>query len=194
MNTHNYAISTLTDYSRLDEVYRLTHDTLVEVKHLVPRADGEIISFHHLDISEQTTILVAQHTGRVVGTISVSDDGPDGLMSDKIFEAETERIRRQTPHGLGSTWRMATSDEYRSERSLVINLIKSAFFVCFEHHIDTCLILNVERHTPIYKRMLGAEIVAKGSTSLDGMVQINVALMKLNVLQAWKRFMKVAKV
>lgn len=192
MKTHHYTISKLTDYAQLGEIHQLTHDTLVEIGHLIPRVDRQLANFSRLDRNAQTTILVAQRADRVIGTISVSADGPDGLVADRIFKEETQWIRHEVPHGLGSTWRIATSGEYRSERSLVIDLIRNAFSVCFERHIDTCLLVPVERHVPIYRRILGAEVVAQKSVSLDGTVQSNAALLRVDVPQAWKIFLKVA--
>ena len=193
MKVHDYAISTLTDYSRLDEIYRLTHDTLVEGGYLTPRADGQLANLSALDRSEQTTILVAQHADRIVGTFSISVDGPDASMADGIFETEAERIRRQNPDGLGSAWRIATSAEHRSERSLVTDLIRNAFLVAFERRMDTCLLVPVARHVPVYRRILGAKVVAQKTVSLDGIVQFDVALLMFDVARAWKIFTRAAR-
>lgn len=42
MDNHVYTVSTVTDYSRLGEIHRLTHGTLVEMKYLLPRAYGQL--------------------------------------------------------------------------------------------------------------------------------------------------------
>ena len=188
MNTQNYTIHKLTDYSRLDEIHRLTHDTLVETGDITPQPDGKIILYPHLDHSEQTTILVAERSGIIIGTISMSIDGPDGLHTDSIFKNETDRIRREVTNGLASSWRIATSHEYRSHRGLVLDLIKHTFLARFELNVKVGLFVFNERHVPIYQRLLGAEIVSCKPASLDGKTFVNTALMRVNLSEGSEYF------
>jgi hypothetical protein len=188
MSTQNYTIHKLTDYSRLDEIHRLTHDTLVEAGDITPRPDGKINLYPHLDRSGQTTILVAEQSGMIIGTISMSLDGPDGLHTDSLFNDETDRIRREVPHGLAASWRIATSRQYRSNRGLVLDLIKHTFLARFELHAQVCLFVFNERHVTIYQRLLDAEIVAQRPASLDGEIFVNTALMRINLNESAENF------
>ncbi len=52
----DYVIGVLTDYERLDEIYRLTHDSLVDMKYIAPRSDGRVIASPHLDKIPETSM------------------------------------------------------------------------------------------------------------------------------------------
>ena len=67
MNNRDYTISVLEDYSRLDEVYRLTHDTLAESGNIKQTIDGKIATCPHLDEIPETTILIAEYQGKIIG-------------------------------------------------------------------------------------------------------------------------------
>ena len=90
----NYNISVLKDYSRLDEVYKLTHDTFVLSGEISPQANGKITTSPHLDTHPDTSILIAEQEGEIIGTITVTIDSGEGLNMEKWFKKEWLEYRK----------------------------------------------------------------------------------------------------
>src|SRR5947209_3989524 len=62
--------------AELDAVYRLTYDSFLERGYCAPRPDRRLIHYPHLDRLPETMICVAISEGQIVGTVSVTLDGP----------------------------------------------------------------------------------------------------------------------
>lgn len=186
----DYAIKKLEDYSRLKDIYRLTHDSLIERKYIEPQPDGQFNPWPHLDRSKQTTIFTVEdeESGRIIGTNSLSIDGPDGLNTDSLFKEETDRIRERSSSILGSSWRMATVPEYRSNRNLVISLIRETINTALDNKVETCLFVFQQRHVSVYKRLIGAEVVARKQTVLHGDKTVDMSLMEVNAPKIREKF------
>lgn len=184
----DYTIKTLDDYSRLEEIYRLTHDNLVKVGDIEPQTDGKVISFPHLDRIEQTRIVIAEKDGEIVGTVSLTVDGPDGLNTDHYFKEETDVIRQASNGKICSTWRMATAPEYRGSARLVRELIFESFRAAMDNSCCLCLFVFNERHVKIYQRIIKAEVIARRAESVDGKTQLPMAMMQMDMDQGWDKF------
>jgi hypothetical protein len=184
----DYTIKTLNDYSRLDEIYRLTHDSLVKVGDIEPQPDGKVISFPNLDRIEQTRIVIAEKDGEIVGTVSLTVDGPDGLNTDHYFKEETDVIRQTFNGKICSTWRMATAPEYRGSALLVRELIIESFRTAQYNSCGLCLFVFNERHVKIYQRIIKAEVIARRAESVDGKKQLPMAMMQMDMNRGWDKF------
>ena len=188
MNNRDYTISVLEDYSRLDEVYRLTHDTLAESGNIKQTIDGKIATCPHLDKIPETTILIAEYQGKIVGTISVTVDSSQGLHTDNWFKPETDEIRSTISGNLASSWRIATDPNYRGSRLLVISLIKGAFNIVLEKECKACLFTFLNKHVRIYQRIINAEVVKTRSVTLADNIKTDLTMMKMDVNSGWERF------
>lgn len=151
-------IRPITDNQELDKVYGLTHTSWVESGLVLPQPNGRIIHHPHLDASKDTTILVAIEDGIIVGTNSITIDGPSGLHVDHGFKDETDVIRAEG-NRLASSWRVATLPEYRSRSSLFKALVKATVRLAIEKDVDTCLFLFPPKHESIYQRLINAKTV-----------------------------------
>ncbi|WP_305907230.1 hypothetical protein Q9L42_017035 [Methylomarinum sp. Ch1-1] len=191
MKNKDYTISVLEDYSRLDEIYRLTHDTLAESGSIKRSENGRLRTCPHLDKIPETTILIAEKDNRIIGTITFTLDGPNGVHTDSWFNIETEEVRRKTNGIIGSSWRVATEKDYRNSRILVLDLMKNAFKVGLENNCTVCLFTFLNKHIRIYQRIMAAEVLAKKSVSIDGNIQTELNFMKIDVKNGWNRFKQV---
>lgn len=189
-----YIICELKSPQKLDEIHKLTYSSLLERKDIAPNRDKKISLFPHLDTSRQTTILVAENRGKIIGTNSVSMDGPDGLPSDLHFPAETDEIRKRCSGNIAASWRIATSHEYRRDRRLILEIMKATFRVGFENNIDTCLFIFNQRHVDFYKRLFGAEVVSRKLIALKGREGIDASLLSVKLRDACSRFQQVSRV
>jgi hypothetical protein len=187
-----YTIDKLKDYSRISDIYKLTHDTCVEAGVILPKEDGQLITFPHLDYTPQTTILIAEQDGQIIGTNSFKIDGSEGLHTDIYFREETDKIREKVTGVLGCSWRIATHKEYRKERSLILDMIKRTFEVALTANCEVCLFIFSEKHSRIYQRIIGAEIVSKKNFSLDNNIETMGVMMQVEIQKGWNKFQPIS--
>jgi len=185
----NYNISVLKDYSRLDEVYKLTHDTFVISGEISPQASGKITTSPHLDTHPDTSILIAEQEGKIIGTITVTIDSGEGLNMEKWFKKELLEYREKHSSKLGSTWRLATDPSYRGKTRLIIDLISMAFKLSIEAGCEQSLCALMNRHKKTYQRLVDAKIlVTKMVAPLDKGVMKELNLLSVNLDVGWGKF------
>ena len=107
----------------MDEVYKLTHDQYVKEGYIAPQPDGRLRHYPHLDGIPETTVLIAVDEGRVVGTNTLTLDGPAGLHveSDSAFKTIASFYRIAAAASgtkLACSWRIVTHPEARNQLSL----------------------------------------------------------------------------
>lgn len=85
---HQPFIRPVRSLEELRAVYRLTHDCYAASGFCAPNPTQFIVHYPQYDHIQETTILVALSQGRVVGSVSVTMDGPKGLTVDKDFNSE----------------------------------------------------------------------------------------------------------
>lgn len=190
MENKKYKISVLSDFSRLDEIYRLTHETLVEAGDIQPGEMGKIVSFPEIDVAPETSIIIAERDNVIIGTISFTIDGPNGLHISQWFREETNTIRNASNGPIGAFWRIATERKCRGKRALVLDLMTYAFKEAIRKKCDYALLICTHRHFSFYQNFIGAEIVARRESSIQEGCKVDTAMMKMNVLEGWGKFNK----
>ena len=146
----------------LKAVYRMTHDAYVDMGFIRPRDDGMLIHYPHLDRINETTVLLALLDGRIVGTNSLTLDGPIGLHVDEDFGLETNHIRADG-RTLAACYRMNTLPEVRLHNAIVMSLIRETVWRALESDVQTCLFIFHKRHERVYQRLLNMKTVAERS-------------------------------
>ena len=186
----DYIIRRLEDDACLDEVYQLTHDSLVDAGDIVPRSDGKLISYPHLDRAGGTTIVCAEKDGKLVGTVSITIDGPSGLYTDRYFKEETAVIRATATASepICATWRIATAKEFRGNSRLVRDLILESFRIARENSCCLCLFVFNDRHVKVYQRLIKAEVIARKIASVDQKIELPMVLMQMDMVHGWEKF------
>ncbi|MFD2176237.1 GNAT family N-acetyltransferase [Veronia pacifica] len=181
MSHDNYQISILKRKSQLDNVLRLTHDSLVEIGAINPAPSGMFNFAPHLDETEDTTVLIAEKDGEIIGTSSITIDGKAGLISDHLFERETNRMREKSSSPISSAWRFATKKEYRNNKKLAVDLMTKTREVLRESNSELCLCLFQEKHVRFYQKFFNGEVVAKKIGTADGSDYANFVLMAIAI-------------
>ena len=156
----------------MDKVYRLTHDAYLEQGYCAPQPDGRLIHYPHLDGIPETTVLVAEENGQIVGTNSLTLDGPAGLHVDSDFKAECDRIRaeaRAAGRRLGASWRIATRSSCRQVAVVVKSLIRETVSRFVADGVETVVFTFNPRHERIYKRLLNMRTVARHGGTVHGL-------------------------
>ncbi|MBD3383593.1 hypothetical protein GF407_01590 [candidate division KSB1 bacterium] len=186
--TKNYEIRKAATKQELERVYRLTHDAYVEMNYAKPQPDSRLIHYPELENIPETTVMIAESGSRVLGTLSITVDGPAGLNTDRDFPEHTSRIRSQTKM-LAACWRMVTCKDYRHKKSIVKDLFKESLkFIFRQLEIDTLLCTVNPCHERVYQLLFGCETVARQVKSIDGLENAPAILMRLenkNVPERW---------
>lgn len=111
----------------LKAVWKLTHDMYVAEGYAQPQPDGMLCHYPHLDGIPETAVFVAEdERGRIVGTNSLTLDGPAGLHVDDDFKDLADAVRaecRREAKTLGASWRIVTEPGYRQSLDVVMRLI-----------------------------------------------------------------------
>ncbi|MFH1022789.1 MAG: nucleotide disphospho-sugar-binding domain-containing protein, partial [Planctomycetota bacterium] len=173
--------------NELDEVYRITHDAFLERGYCRPQADGRLVHYPRLDQIKETTVFVAVSDGGIVGTISLTLDGPAGLHVDEDFKEACDDIRNEG-RKLAAGWRIATRSGYRDERGIVMGLIREVVTRAVDAGVRTGVFTFNPRHESIYQRLLNMKTVARnGETS--GLQDAPAVFMRCDAeaLPAWCR-------
>src|SRR5579864_3438414 len=112
--------------AELRMVYRLVHDCYVSRGYATPQGNGLFDPYPGFDRLAETTVLVAVNAGQIVGTFSMTLDGPSGLTVEEDFPRECEQLRKRSRF-MAAAWRLAIRPSHRSDRHVLIALIKEMF-------------------------------------------------------------------
>lgn len=163
----------------MEAVYRLTHDAYVERGYCDVQPDGRLVHYPHLDGIPQTKVLVALAGGEIVGTNSLTLDGPAGLHMDDDFKAECDAVRAEG-RTLAASWRIVTSSTCRSERTVVMGLIQRTVDLMLAQKIQTSVFTFNPRHERVYQRLLNMTTVAR-KDSIGGLKNAPAVFMRLDM-------------
>jgi hypothetical protein len=152
-------VTRVTEAFELDAVYRLTHDAWVEEGLIEPQPSGRMVRHPELDSDRDTHVLVAKGPdGSVLGTNSITFDGPLGLPMDHGLKGQVDKIRA-TVQRLAGSWRIATVLDCRSRISVLSALIIKTIDIAEELNVDSCLFLFAKRHERVYQKLIGARTI-----------------------------------
>ncbi|NOR68376.1 MAG: hypothetical protein GQ532_01550 [Methylomarinum sp.] len=184
----DYTVSVLSDYSRLDEIYRLTHDAFVLSGEILPQGDGMINTCPHLDNHPNTIIVIAELKGEIIGTITATVDSSVGLNIENWFKNEVDEYRRADSYNLGSSWRLATISSFRGSRMLIVDLISKAFELLIEAGCTICLCALMNKHIRSYQRLMDAKIVLTKNVEFNQGIPMELNLMEIDLGEGWSMF------
>jgi len=184
MKQNKLTYKTLTNFNRLPEIYSLTHDTFVESGLILPKENGQLNLYPHLNEIKETTIIIAECDGQIIATNSVTLDGEMGLHTDMYFKEEMDFLRKNNSN-LGSSWRIATKKEFRGNIRVLMNLIKHSLTIGKEKGMKSSLFIFEKKNERIYKKLIGAKTIAEKVYNTDPNVnhQMHMVLMIADVEQ-----------
>jgi len=168
----------------MDAVYRLTHDGYVEQGYIAPQPEGRLR--HHVDVdaAPENMVLVAVDGSAIVGTVSITLDGPAGLHADHDFNVDCDAVRAEG-WPVGAVWRIVTEPGHRASRATVLLLIQAATTVMFRADVETALCTFAPHHERAYAHLLGFRTIARS----DGVREVATpaVLMRQRVADAAAR-------
>lgn len=160
-----------TDIER-HKVYKLTHDVYLKEGYCKPISNGELQHYPHLNGIKETIVLIAIDNSLIVGTNTITIDGPKGLHVDEDFPLEMKKIRQKCLDNgqlLASSGRIVTDSSYGSQYRLIIKLIKATINIAVKKlNIDFFVIECNPKHEEFYRRIIGFKSLAYGTCRAVG--------------------------
>lgn len=146
--------------SELPEIRELERLEYERAGYMPPGGKRSKYYREQFDRLPETHLLIARRsdTGRLVGTISATLDGPEGLPADIDFPAKAEMIREST-RTLAQVWRFAVDSEHRASTRIALGLMSLAMFSDFAFDVTTVIATIHPKHLGFY-RLLGHEPIA----------------------------------
>jgi hypothetical protein len=158
-------VRTIDSVDGLIEVYGLTYREYVAAGYAEPNGERLLAHYAELDGIDETTVFGAYLEGELVGTNTITRDGPMGLHVDQDFPTEVEAIRRWCHShelNLGASWRLVTSSIVRHNASVMVSLIRATIRKGCESALHITLYSLHPHHVRFYERLLGLKKVAEG--------------------------------
>ncbi len=172
----------------LANIYRLVYDAYLEKGFIEPRNDPQLKYNAEMDDIPETTVLVVEGSGLLLGTVSVTVDGPAGMPADRDFKATADMVRGEG-RKLAGVWRLVTRCGYTDERNLVMALIGEAVQQAMEKGVQSCLCAINPKHEHFYRRLLGMKRIAyaRSMKGLQNAPGVCLRCDEEDVPEWWKR-------
>lgn len=178
------------DPSDLYSVWKLNYDAYTSAGYISPNLQRTWSEYGWLELGQcpATTVLLAMMGDTLVGSVSVTKDGPLGLHTDVDFPEETRAVRREGGR-LASSWRIITSCSERTNCMIVASLMRSVAQFAVEWGIDTVLCTFNPKHEKVYQRLFHAKTIARrdGTRGLCGAPAV---LMRFEAAECPKRWLR----
>lgn len=176
-------IRTVQNADELHAVRRLHHDSWVQEGYREPDSSGIINRSPEFDTDCNTTVFAASENEQIVGTNTLTIDGPLGVPMDHGLKHHVDEIRASC-NVMAASWRISTLPGYRGSRNLVIRLIIHTIEAAQEQNVDTCIFLFNKKHERVYKRLIGATTHGDGGAPFADAPRWHSVLMRLDMSQS----------
>ena len=148
----------------LTEVYGLTYREYLAAGYIAANADETLAHYAELDGIDETTVFGAYVGDELVGTNSLTVDGPMGLHVDHDFPDQVRRIRRWCRGhglGLGASWRIVTDSRMRRGFAVLVELVRATVRKGCEIGLHVTLYSFHPAHERAYLKFLRLETIAR---------------------------------
>ena len=150
---------TIAHQDEMLSIWKLTHDAYVTAGYADPQPNGILRHYPHLDGIPNTTVFTAATKDEILGTVTLTEDGPAGLSVDSEFKDLVDTYRGQG-YKIASVWRLVTQPNVR--RSIVVSsLIGKVVETCNERNIYLVFLVVNPKHEKFYHRMLCFETISE---------------------------------
>jgi len=174
-------------------VFELTHDEYVRQGYCQPRHDRVLQHYIHLDNIPETFVFVAVENNKVIGTNSLTIDGPNKLHVDCDFPNETQVIRQQCNAGdkiLASSWRIVTCDALRNTMTTFLHLVDITINTIVSNDVDVCLFTFNPKHESFYSKLLGLHTITYGSCRATQAPSVLMQVTTDKLIDKWQKICK----
>src|SRR5580765_4806339 len=126
--------------SEMQQVYQLTHQCYVASGYCPPKPSGMVVHYPDFDHLSESTHLIALLKGKIVGAVSLTEDGPSGFTVDDDFKRECDAIRQEGKK-VASIWRLVVDESSRDGRTVLVHLMRTMHELLLQEKISTALMI-----------------------------------------------------
>jgi len=172
-------IRPVTSSRDLFDVYRITHDAYVMKGYCLPKPHGMLNPFPEFDHIPETTVLVAVIGEEIVGSVSITIDGPRGFPMDKDFRKEFGVIRQERKQ-LAAVWRLVIKESCPARHPVLTSLLAEIGRRFLTEEVHTCFFSVHPSYVKTCKHIMNMKTVA-GSKTPIGLMNVPAVLMRCDV-------------
>jgi len=174
-------------------VYRLTNEYYGSKGLSNIHPDGIWALNPEFDHIPQTTVLVAQLNGDLVGSISMTNDGLKGLTVDRQFGRTCALIRAEGKR-TAEIWRLVTAGTPSQQMRISAELLSTAIRRLIEEKIQTCLLsLHPDLVNLCQEKLDVVTLIGGQFTPTGGLFSLPMVLMRCNLEKVAKHLREKAK-
>jgi hypothetical protein len=181
-------IRPIANENELELVHRLTHDAYVAMGYATPQPSGKLVHYGDFDHLPETTVLVVERGNEIIGTGSLTLDGPWGLTVEKDFKRVCDHLR-YSGRSIAVAWRLVIAKSAGASNRIILDLLREFVNLTASQGVNTTLITVNPRHQSAYQRLLNATVLAKENMT-KGLDQAPGVLLRLDyerVAPSWKK-------
>ena len=163
--SHNPLIVRLARPEDMEAVYELTYVCYRQEGYCDMNEARRLVHYPHLDGIAETLVFVAEQAGAIVGTNSLTLDGPAGLHVDEDFPAEVASYRREAQlhdRRLAASWRIVTDPTCRALK-VALELMNVTMMYGWAFRVHAMMFSFNPKHERFYRKLLGLSSVAYGA-------------------------------
>lgn len=127
--------------------------------------------------------LLAYLQDKIVGSLNIGYDSPEGLSADERYKAEIDALRAQGL-SVGEITKLAI-DEHAGSKQVLAGMINIAYLYGIMHGVTDAVIEVTPRHRAFYQRMLDFKQI--GDERFYASSHTNVVLMHIRLAQIGER-------
>jgi len=171
-----FGIHPVSKSQELFDIHRLTHDSCVAKGLIKSRPDGLWVPHPEFDLIPQTTILVASIENTVVGSISFTRAGNQGLIADRIFRRTCSLIRSEN-RTIAEIWRLVLKPSFPERDKVTEALMQAAVQNLMTQGVQTCLLSIYPEYIALCERLLNV-VVLTGTNAVPGLPSFQTVFMR----------------
>ena len=169
-------IHPVTNSHEFFEVYRMAYDAYRDQDSPPASKDSVWIPFPEFDHASASTILVAERQGEIVGSVSITFDGPRGLPLDKSFGGRPAFLFRNQGLRLAEIWRLVTKATVADGSMIAAALLQDVVERLKQQEIQTSLVSVLFPYAALCREQLKAVTLWSGHASTASLVQPSTLL------------------
>lgn len=123
----------------LFDIYRMTYECYQSHTKPESHPDGLWIPHPEFDHIPETTILIAEMEGRIVGSVSLTRDSNNGLPMAQSCD-RTCALVRANHRNLAGVWRLLVRPGEATKEAIALSLLSDLKKRLLDEHIQTCLL------------------------------------------------------
>ena len=147
---------------QLKRIWALIHDAYVKAGYAKPQPNGMLRHYPNMDFIPETFAYGAFENEILMGTVSLTIDGPKGLSVDIEFKDLIDKIRAENPDKkIAALWRLTTTPNFNRSLSVLMAMIDQLHTTLVQEKVELILFVVNPKHEHFYQRVFGLKTISQ---------------------------------